>query len=172
MRILPGYAYQEGRDAGMSPLLYSGNNFSALLGFEKRANKSIHRADVSGIVGFMQVPGFPQSFHLPVKAYRLQFDYKYLHQVKAWKTDALRLYAGGVWNTLANLRYNMNYDNNAYNYDFSTSLGGAVALFYNFKIRKKPFLFYSEIELPLVAFNIRPAYASSIPEGFFCTRGE
>ena len=169
--LMPGYAYQEGRDAGMSPLIYCGNNFTAMLGIGIRAPRSINRVDVSGLIGYMQPPAQPKGDRSTAKAYRAQLDYSYLHIVKQWKLGALRLYAGGSWNTLANLRDNTGYDNNKYNYDFSTSIGPAAVLYYNFNIRKKKLLFYTGIELPLLAFNIRPAYASSIPEGFIAQQG-
>lgn len=170
--ILPGYAYQEGRDVGMSPLLYVGNNFSGVLGVEVRKAKFINRIEASTLVGGMYAPALSKELRSSVKAYRVQLDYAYLHLVKEWKQDALRLYAGGIWNTLANARYHTGYVNNAWNYDFSTSLGGSVAIFYNFKWKKKHLIFHTGIELPLVGFNIRPAYASSIPEGFIACEGE
>ena len=171
LHFLPGYAYQEGRDVGMSPLLYCGSNFTGNLGLEIRTVKSINRIDVSGTIGRMIPPTQPKDFRSIVKAKRLQLDYAYLHIVKKWKQETLQLYVGGVWNILANTRYHTGYVNNAWNYDFSTSLGGTIALLYNFKIKKKSFAFYTDIELPVAAFNIRPAYASSIPEGFIAREG-
>lgn len=169
--ILPGYASQEGRDVGMSPLAYSGNHFMGIFGFERRTAKSIHKITVLGMTGRMHASTQPKGVRSIIKANRFQLDYSYRHVVKKWKDETVRLYVGGAWNTLGNTRYHTRYGNNAWNYDISASLGATVALFYHFKLGTKQFLFHTGMELPLVAFNVRPAYGSSIPEGFIGQEG-
>jgi hypothetical protein len=98
-------------------------------------------------------------------------DYCYLHQIKHWNAQKLLLYAGGAWNNLIALRIHQRYVNNDINYDFSSSLGATFSLLYSFNLKKRTFLLNSEITIPFVAFNIRPSFASSIPDGFINQKG-
>lgn len=166
MAFFIGYTYQDGNDNGMSPVLIAGSHCSASLHFDIRQKKSINIVEVTGFTGRMRLQGFEPQQGEVIKSNRLQLDYIYLHAIKNWESKQVRLYIGGSWNTLGNLRYYTAYVNNAYNYDFSTAIGLAGKVWYNFNIAKKYCFLQTGFMLPFLSFTIRPAYASSLPEGF------
>jgi hypothetical protein len=53
-KFAPGYALQQGRDEGMSPLTYSGNNFNGVIGLSKIKNKCLHSLDMEAMAGRMR----------------------------------------------------------------------------------------------------------------------
>jgi hypothetical protein len=96
----------------------------------------------------------------------MQLDYSQQRQVKTLHEEKIRVFVGGSYHMLANARLHKRYTNNDINYEFSTSIGPSASILYDFEIGKKAFQLSGRMDLPILAFNIRPAFASSIPEGF------
>jgi hypothetical protein len=166
IKILPGYGYMQGRDEGMSPLIYTGSHFAGTTGFEKRNQKAVNRLDMTALIGNLQNATQPDGYNSKVWSLRMQADYQYLRFVKSWKEEKLKVYVGGVWNNLANVRNHSRYGNNSLNYEFSSSLGASGMVKYDFNFKNRKLAVYSTLDLPLIAFNVRPSFASSIPDGF------
>lgn len=162
----PGYSFQQGRDEGMSPLIYSGNHFSGNLGLEKTKNQQFNKLQIGVDMGRMRPPTQPKPLRNSALSLRLQMDYTHERLLKTWRDDNLEFYLGGSWNNLMNIILNRNYVNNSFNYAFSSSIGPSGRIRYRFKIKERSFRIYAQLQVPLVAFNLRPSYASSIPEGY------
>lgn len=162
----PGYALQQGRDEGMSPLTYRGGHFNGLLALEKTKQGRFNRVELSAAFGQLRPPRQPELFRSRALALRLQLDYCHERLLSSWRNGQLRLFLGGAWNNLLNVIWHQRYLNNSLNYVFSSGIGPSGSLRYNFQIGKKAFEAYAQLQLPLLAFNLRPAYASSLPEGF------
>ncbi len=150
----------------MSPLIYSGSHFNGVLGLEKTRKGGFSALDFETMVGSMRPPTQPRMQRSNAIALRLQMDFSHMKLTKTWKDDQLMLFIGGAFNNMVNVLWHRQYLNNSLNYTFSSSLGGAARLQYKFKFKQKNFRAYAQIHLPLVAFNLRPSYASSIPEGY------
>jgi hypothetical protein len=164
--FMPGYAYQQGRDNGMSPLTYSGSNLAGQLALHKTKAGGYHNLALSFALGQMRPGKQTGAQRSQAVSLLLQFNYSRQFQLMAWKDDRLRLFLGGSWLNLLNLRWHQSYVNNALNYEFSSAIGPASMLVYDLTIAEKPFRVYGRLDIPFLAFNLRPAYASSIPDGF------
>lgn len=165
-KFSPGIAFQQGRDEGMSPLIYSGSHFNGVLGLEKTKLRNYNALDVEMMFGRMRPQTQPKDKRSSALALRLQMDYSYMKMMKTWNADRLQLFIGGAFNNMLNVLWHRQYLNNSLNYTFSSSLGAAARLQYRFVFRNKAFRAHTQINLPLVGFNLRPSYASSIPEGY------
>jgi len=165
-KFSPGYALQQGRDAGMSPLTYSGNHFNGVIGLSKIKNKCLHSLDLEVMAGRMRADLPREVFPSRADAFRVQLDYTQQRQVKTLNEEKIRVFVGGSYHMLANARLHKRYTNNDINYEFSAAIGPSASILYDFEIGKKRFQLSGRIDLPILAFNIRPAFASSIPDGF------
>lgn len=162
----PGWAYQQGRDEGMSSLIYSGHHFNGAIGVEKTKNNQFNNFKLEAMLGRMRPGTQPPGLRSVAQALRVQLDYSHLRKVQSWPNNGLELWIGGSWNNMLNVLNHQRYLNNSLNYAFSSSLGVAARVHYPLQLGNKAFRLYGQLELPLVAFNFRPSYASSIPEGF------
>lgn len=165
-KFAPGFAYQQGRDEAMSPLIYSGSHFNGVVGLEKTKNGKFNALDLEIMVGRTRPSTQPKSYRSTAPALRLQMDYSHQRLIKSWQNQQLKLYIGGAMNNMLNVLLHRSFMNNSLNYAFSSSLGAAGRLHYQFKVKEKAFRIYAQVHLPLIAFNFRPSYASSIPEGY------
>lgn len=164
--FMPGFVYQQGRDNGMSPLSYSGSHLSGQLALHKTKSGGYHNLNLSFALGQMR-PGKETGVQRSrAVSLLLQFNYSRQYQLRGWKDNQLRLFLGGSWLNLLNLRWQQSYTNNALNYEFSSAIGPASMLVYDLTIAEKPYRLYGRIDIPFLAFNLRPSYASSIPDGF------
>jgi len=162
----PGWAYQQGRDEGMSPLIYSGHHFNGAIGLEKINNNQLNSLHFEAMLGRMRPGAQPKGLRSVAQTLRIQMDYSHLRKVHSWPNNGLELWIGGAWNNMLNVLYHQRYLNNSLNYAFSSSLGAAARMHYPLQLGNKLFRLYGQLELPLVAFNFRPSFASSIPEGY------
>lgn len=162
----PGYAMQRGRDEGMSPLTYRGSQFHGTIGIEKQKKGILNALYLSASFGRMRAYNAPPVIRPSALALRLQMDYSYQRRVGMWLDDKLAVYVGASWNNLLNVLWHQHYVNNSLNYIFSSAIGPSGQVDYHFKIKSKSFRVHAQLQIPVLAFNIRPAYASSIPEGF------
>ncbi len=166
LKFSPGWAYQQGRDEGMSPLTYSGHHFNGAIGVEKIKNNQFNNFNLEAMLGIMRPGAQPLQLRSKAQALRVQMDYSHLRKVHTWPKNRIELWIGGTWNNLLSVLYHQRYLNNSLNYAFSSSLGAAARVQYPLQLGNKSFRLYGQFELPLVAFNFRPSYASSIPEGY------
>lgn len=162
----PGWAYQQGRDEAMSPLTYSGHLFNGVVGLEKTNKNQFNSFVLNAMLGRMQAVNQPKGLRSRAQALRVQMDYAHLRKVKTWPTHGLELWLGGTWNNMLNVLNHTGYLNNSLNYAFSSSLGGAIRVQYPMHMGGRVFHVYGQAELPMLAFNFRPSFASSIPEGY------
>lgn len=162
----PGYAMQQGRDEGMSPLTYRGSHFHGTIGVEKRKKDNLNALHFSAASGKMRAHQVAPVTRPSALALRLQMDYSYQRRIGMWLDDQLAVYVGASWNNLLNVLYHQRYVNNSLNYIFSSSIGPSGRVDYQFKIKSKSFWVHAQLQIPLLAFNMRPAYASSLPEGY------
>jgi hypothetical protein len=165
-KFSPGYALQQGRDEGMSPLTYSGSHFNGVIGLSKIKNKCLRSLDLEVMAGRMRADLPREVFPSRADAFRVQLDYTQQRQVKTLYEEKIRVFVGGSYHMLASARLHKRYTNNDINYEFSAAIGPSASILYDFEIGKKAFQLSGRIDLPILAFNIRPAFASSIPEGF------
>lgn len=162
----PGYAMQHGRDEGMSPLTYRGSHFHGTIGVEKRKKDNLNALHFSAAIGKMQAYNAPITTRPSALALRLQMDYSYQRRIGIWLDDQLAVYVGASWNNLLHVLWHRQYVNNSLNYIFSSAIGPSGQVDYQFKIKSKQFRIHAQLQIPLLAFNMRPAYASSLPEGY------
>lgn len=165
-KFAPGYAYQQGRDEGMSPLIYSGSHFNGVISIEKHKNNRFNALDLEVMLGRLRPSTQPKPFRSRAAGLRLQMDYQHLRLVRTWNNNQLQLFIGGATNNMLSVLWHRSYMNNSLNYAFSSAIGAAARLQYPFFINGKKFKPYAQIHLPLLAFNLRPSYVSSIPEGY------
>jgi len=165
-QFTPGYAFQQGRDEGMSPLIYSGNHFNGTVGLEKTKNKQFNQLELTAIFGRLRAKSQPEALRSSVLALRTQLDYCHERFIRSWMNDDLTFYLGGSWNNLLNVLWHQRYLNNSLNYAFSSSLGPSGRFEYRFSLKQRKFRIRAQLQIPLVAFNLRPAFASSLPEGY------
>jgi hypothetical protein len=167
-KFSPGYALQQGRDEGMSPLTYSGSHFNGVIGLSKIKTKTkcLRSLDIEAMAGRMRADLPREVGRSVADAFRMQLDFTQQRQVKTLLEEKIRVFVGGSYNMLANGRFHKRYSNNNINYEFSAAIGPSASVLYDFEIGKKAFQLSGRIDLPILAFNIRPAFASSIPEGF------
>jgi hypothetical protein len=165
-----GYNYHYLRDEGMSPLIYSGSAASISSGFEKRSAKSIHRISILFAYGRLK-PAEKKINPSVCTNLRGEIDYRFHRLLRKYADGALQLYLGGAWQLLSVARLHNRYVNNDVNYEFVISLSPDAMLAYDFKIREARFAAKVELTIPLFSFYVRPAYASSLPEGFIAQEG-
>src|SRR5690554_3357190 len=104
-KFSPCIAIQQGRDEGMSPLIYSGSHFNGILGLEKSTQRNFHALDIEVLFGNMRPQTQPKEQRSSALALRLQMDYSYLKLVKTWRADRLQLFVGGAFNNMLNVLY-------------------------------------------------------------------
>src|SRR5690606_21715536 len=119
-KFTPGFAYQQGRDEGMSPLIYTGSHFNGALGIEKFKNNRFNNIDFEVMLGRMRPPTQPEELRARAVALRLQMDYQHLRLLRTWKNDRLQLLVGGATNNLFSVLWHRSYMNNSLNYVFSS----------------------------------------------------
>lgn len=165
-QFTPGYAFQQGRDEGMSPLIYSGHHFSGLVGIEKTKNKQFNQLELTAMFGRLRAKSQPEALRSSALALRAQLDYCHERFLRSWLDEDLKFYLGGSWNNLLHVIWHQRYLNNSLNYAFSSSLGPSARFEYRISLKQRKFRIRAQLQLPVVAFNLRPAYASSLPEGY------
>lgn len=166
LKFSPGWAYQQGRDEGMSPLTYSGHHFNGAIGVEKIKGNQFNSFNLEAMLGRMSPGAQPIQLRSRAQALRMQMDYSHLRKIQTWSENGIELWVGGVFNNMLNVLYHQRYLNNSLNYAFSSSLGAAARVQYPLQLGNKAFRLYGQFQLPLIAFNFRPSYVSSIPEGY------
>ncbi|TVR37081.1 MAG: hypothetical protein EA392_13680 [Cryomorphaceae bacterium] len=166
LTIRPGYSWMQGRDVGMSPLLYSGSHFHGQIGLEKTKDRCLKVLQLDLTFGEMTTPSLPKGRRSRALSGQVQMNYAQQYNLKSWKEGRLQWFLGGSWMNFLTLRFHQRYLNNSLNYEFSSSIGPSSSLRYNTEIFGKPYECFARMDVPLLAFNLRPSFASSIPEGY------
>lgn len=161
-----GLTHVSTRDKGFSPLVYQGTLFRVDFGYHHYHTKFIDKVDLIGNAGritsaiFEEYPG---SYQIAAN-FSLRYDHQRL--LKKIEKPGINLYLGGAFNSLVAGRLSSYGFNNSFNYDWITYLAVAASVYKRIKIKKKVADVYGQLTLPFVAFVVRPAYASSLPEGW------
>ena len=166
LTMRPGYSWMQGRDVGMSPLLYSGGHFHGQIGLEKTKNRCYKVLQLDLTFGEMTTTSLPKGRRSRALSGRVQMNYAQQYNLKSWKDGRLQWFLGGSWMNFLTLRFHQRYLNNSLNYEFSSAIGPSSSLRYKTELFGKPYECFVRMDIPLLAFNLRPSFASSIPEGY------
>lgn len=160
-----GWGHASFLDKSVSPLLYSGSQFSAVLGFVKKSPKVINEVQL----GFMHGKLYSvqrEVLQSAVSNYHYEIDYS--HRRRVWEdTDLnLRIFVGGSWNTLQISRIHNLYSNSANSSWFVSSLAAQAYGEFGFGLFGRNFLLHAGLDIPFIAFAVRPVYTMTAAEGF------
>jgi hypothetical protein len=163
--ILSGASYFYLRDVGMSPLIYKGYNFSGNVNFNIEGKKFRHYTKLNFHNGGLKTLRHPQNSS-KLSNLRGEADFYYTRKFHEIKQHHLGFFGGLNFNVLGNMRMHNRFGNNAYNYDFVSSLNINFQTEYDFNLFKRKFKLTYIAFTPFAAFVVRPFFASSIPSGF------
>ena len=159
------------RDEATSPLRYSGNLLSSYGAFLKEHKDRIWR--VYGGFNYGQIKKAVNGSTYIGTAYNGYAGMSVLFGLKRWSTDKLFIYVGGDALWTGDFRLNFNFQNAAYNYNLTTSIGPSAAVHYKFGWKAKSFKMAGlkfnrkdrnlkisyQLNTPLVFNYIRPDYS-------------
>jgi len=146
------------RDKSMSPLMYSGSNFSGAIAYSKQTDKKTvffqfnhHRAAISNQFGNSSVfRGFALKNH---NLYNLNDEQGGF----AW---------GWSNNNYFNYYQNQGFGNFSERSNYFTTFGLAGQYKKHFNLFGRDFDFTVPVDIQLVGFYLRPSYVSNSPEGY------
>ncbi len=157
-----GCTHNSTYDEGMSSRVYNGSAFHSGIGYNKLKDSLLTNLNLSFDIGAIS-PGKAKGVAQYLKS---EIAYSLQKQIRNLEVSKMNWYLGGTFNILGAYRENRLYSNNAYNYDFATSLGLTSSLHKYFTFRDRTFVLSGNLSFPMIAYVIRPSFASSIPEGF------
>lgn len=161
----PGWIYNTTRDEAISPLRYKGHGLSLAIGYERQTAEQMSEVWLRAQYGSIS-PRHEGPFSASMLLTRADLGYRQLYHARNFLNDRCTLFLGGAFLTAAVYREHNLFSNNAYQYDYASSLSidgratRAVAL------GQRTLLLDWQVSVPFLSALLRPGYNSSIPEGF------
>jgi len=161
----PGWSYNTTKDDALSPLRYRGNSASLALGYEAADTRKAQEVWAGAQYGHIRSAAY-EALSAAMLLARTDIIYRQLHHAGAFSKERYHVYAGGGFLVKAVYREHNIFSNNAYQYDYATSLAleGRVQRTLSLKHRSLDLAW--GLSVPVLSVLARPGYNSSIPEGF------
>ncbi len=155
-----GLTYNTVKDAGMSPVTYSGPGIAFSLGYNREREKSINRIAFTLNSGILMSKYYSDTEKGIGNLSGYNLSYIHLRRLKKIMKNRVYWYFGGKFDILANFRTNLQLGNSYSNYEAFASLAPATSLKYDFKIKKRKLYLYLGMSLPVFSYCVRPNYIS------------
>ncbi len=159
-----GIAHFYLRDQATSPLIYSGLNFVSQAKLSFLSEKMRHGFEFYFSYGNLNPYSSVSSANL--ENMTGEINHYYVRLIKKFDDIPLSIFAGASINIRGGFRDHSRFTNNSFSFDQTNSLNLNLMAEYPFNVFGRDFLLSYRSFVPVYAFIVRPAFASSTPSGF------
>lgn len=160
-----GWKYYTVLDQALSPNKYQGSSALLQLGFHSQNDTVINQLDIDGSIGRV---GSNANDLITSTALLAGGDigYRRLYHVMPLLKGTYHWFLGGGFLNHALYREYENFTNNIWQYDISSSLSLESLIKRTVTIKGRRLVAAWQLSIPIVSATLRPAYNTSLPEGF------
>lgn len=147
------------RDRFLSPLVFTGLSIGRSVGTIRHFPKGIRQHSFYSTNGVL-LNGANNAILTLVN---LGFDYAYHHQLLEFADQKLKIYGGGGFSSLLNLKFHSGNVNNVFAHDLAASLAASGMAVYDFTLFNRDFVLTQQLSVPFISIISRPSYVWSLP---------